>query len=329
MMITFVLVLLFSTVSCRDPEVTESSGSPTPVLYDTVEGNAALYSGNLLYGQSIVSDGTSIYYISKDGLQLIKNNIDDSPEVVISSKTPYALSYSDGYIFFISGTSGGPIFKVDTEGTGETMITDSQASYLIADPDNVFFLGAQDNLLYRIALDGSKKTLLYPGKVSRIMLIGNILYFIPADETNKVYSLTSGQIATMVSGSSIPASAMRSYDLRVRSESVNIYDDTFFYTDESNSGIYMMPFNGKSKPLLRDTVSYPFIVNGGYVYFTDPDKENRLYRFSIEEPDRISIVVNDKVFRFAVFGNSVFYYRELRYAIYRVSVSGGMSEKVA
>ena len=187
----------------------------------------------------------------------------------------------------------------------------------------------RSNLLYRIALDGSKKTLLYPGKVSRIMLIGNILYFIPADETNKVYSLTSGQIATMVSGSSIPASAMRSYDLRVRSESVNIYDDTFFYTDESNSGIYMMPFNGKSKPLLRDTVSYPFIVNGGYVYFTDPDKENRLYRFSIEEPDRISIVVNDKVFRFAVFGNSVFYYRELRYAIYRVSVSGGMSEKVA
>ncbi len=329
--LTVIILSVFLTLSssCEKNTTDVSDLSPTPAVFENPDQNEALYSGNLLYGQTLASDGKYLFFISKDGSQLLKTPFGGGQINVLSEKAPSGISYMNKYLFFISGGSGGPIYKVDTDGNGETMITDRTASQIVASPMNIYFISANNGLLYSIEHDGSNLTLIYPEKVLRIMRYSENLYLIPADAPDTVLIMNKARITSVISGDDPSGSPLPAYDLGMLALSVNVTRDKVYFTDPEYNGIYTVAFGGKPQRISLLKLDSPFILDSSYIYFVDPQNERRLYRFHSDRPDTIELVVNDAVKGFAVIGNSIFYYRESGSSVYRVSVGGGISEKVS
>lgn len=325
--ISIFLILSTFLVSCSNDINEEVSLSPTPMIFEDKEQHEAIYSGNLLYGQTIVSNGTDVFYVSRDGQNLMKYSFGTDSVSVLSVKSPLSLSCSSDMVFFISGSTEGPIYKVDIDGQGETMITDSIAVQIIATETDVFYLDPRDDSVYRVAHDGSDKRKLFADKATRIMLVNEKLYIVPDESPDKVYYLTKGQIETIVSGSTLPASSLGHYDFGTQALYVNVANDKVYFTDNEYSSIYEFSPQGKVRIILKQNLDAPFIYDNGYIYYIDAYDERRLYKLNTLS-GTIDQVVNDTISRFAVIGHSIFYSREEKSAIYRASIGGGNSQKI-
>lgn len=329
---SLILIILFSLLillsSCYKEEPILSDTTPTPVLFNATDNNLALNSGNLNYGPLVVSDGKNIYFHSKDDQSLMSSLYDGSEKKVISEKIPGCISIGNNKLFFISGGVTGPIYKVDADGGGETMITDDVARLLIATSTEVFYISTKDNLAYKIAHDGSNKTLIFPEEVSNLLLSDKKLFFITLKTPTKIHCLTKEALSTISSAEDASSTKASCFSTKYEILFADVRPDEVFFTDISQSGIFRMKKEEKPKLFLKKEIKSPFIINSDFLYYIDNNDSNRLYRINTYSDDSPKLVVNDIVCKFAIIGNSVYYSRPTGFTLYRVPVTGGESQKI-
>ncbi|MHB8964293.1 MAG: DUF5050 domain-containing protein [Saccharofermentanales bacterium] len=322
------IILSFTSCTPATDNVPDATHSPTPVLYGPDEVLTATHSGNLLYNSFLASDGRYIFFRSIDGKALVRSNHDGSEPLVLTSKVPSCINAVNGQLFFIEGAESGPIYKIDIDGKGETMISDDIARSVIALQNELYYISVADDKVYRIQHDGSKRTVIFPGRASRIMLEGTTLYVQPAAPDITIYGIPD--LLRTDASPEIPLAIedMHADDIGFYASSVNINDGLLYFSDDLYSQIFYQNSKGKTKMLLKASVNQPFIINAGYLYFVKISDNSRIYRLSLSNPSDVQMVVNDSVGRFVIIGNSIYYNRPNGYDLYRASVGGGQSQKI-
>lgn len=324
--ISATVIMMLSSCTADTGNIPDTT--PTSVLFDSDDHNTATHSGNLLYDSFLVSDGRYIFFQSEESKSLVRSNFDGSDALTLTAKTPAFINYINNQVFFISGTDSGPIYKIDIDGKGETMISDDTAKSVIALKSVLYYISALDEQVYRILHDGSKKTLIYPGKASGIMFSGSTLYIQPAAPDKMIYSITEPQLSAAVPDHPIGFKDLHSEAIGFYPSSVNIERNTLYYSDELFSRIFYLSAKGQTKVLRSITINQPFIASSGYLYFVNFSDNNRLYRLPLDNPGKMQMVVNDSVNKFVIIGNSIYYKRTGGFDIYRTSVGGGQSQKI-
>lgn len=320
--------MMIMLASCTADTADTPDTTPTSVLFDPDDDNTAIHSGNLLYDSFLTSDGRYIFFQSEESKSLVRSNFDGSESLTLTAKTPSFLNSINNQVFFISGTDSGPIYKIDIDGKGETMISDDTAKSIIVLKSVLYYISALDEQVYRILHDGSKKTLIYPGKSSEIMYFGNTLYIQPAAPDEMVYSIAEPQLSAATPDHPIGFKDFHPEAIDFYPSSVNIERNTLYFSDELFSGVFYLNAKGQTKALRSITVNQPFIVSSRYLYFVNSIDKNRLYRLSLDNPGKTQMVVNDSISKFVIIGNSIYYKRTVGFDIYRTSVGGGQSQKI-
>lgn len=360
--IIIMLTLMFSMLltSClKAPEKTLTN-IPAKPLYNKFDINeTSLQSGNLYYNGFLTTDGTWIYFQSDDGTSLMKSSYSGDYPRLVSRHFPSFINVVGKTVFFIEGTNSGKIYKVDTDGKGETLVSDANAKYLIATQLYIFYIDTKDGYVYRTLHDGSKKTLLFNKVTAQIQSVDDVLYIFPANESTGIYKISMEAVksfttvalspspvsksttAASVSGASSAASVPGTSGTANTSillvdiglspdeyESVNIQDNHCFYIDKTNNQTISVFDNKRHEDFLKTSLQSPFIISDGYIYFINQGDESRLYRVSSVKPSDKEMIINDRVNQFVVCGNSIYYRRENNLEIYRTPVDGGISYKI-
>ncbi len=320
--------ILLSLSSCVPDTGDTPATSPTPVLFALDDATTAIHSGNLLYGSFLTSDGKYIYFRSKDGKSLVRSNYDGSEPITLTSRVPFCINTANNQVFFIEGTESGPIYKIDNDGKGETMITDDVASSVIVTKSVLYYIRSADSQVYRLLHDGSQKTVVFPGKAARIMFIGNTLYIQPAAPDTGIYGISEAMLLAASPENPLVIKDLQVDKVGIYPTSLNIDGGLLYFTDEIFSRIFYMNSKNRLKEFYKNAVGRPFIINSGFLYYTDIDDSNRLYRMRLSNPADVRMVVNDGVDQFVILGNSIYYKRIDGNDIFRTSVGGGQSQKV-
>ncbi len=322
-------VLAFSLlVSCHGSSDASPDASPTPVLFGPTDDLSSLLGGNLLYGSFLTSDGKSVFYQSKDGTCIVSSLFDGSGAATLTARVTSCIEYEGGQLFFIAGTGAGPIYKIDIDGQGETIVTDDPASSFLVLKSCLYYISAGDGQVYRILHDGSEKTLIFPGTAASILHSRETLAVLPASPEMKLYTITDDQLSFSSPDNPLQLEDFTSISTPVYPYSLNFSGDTLYYTDELFSRIYSAGTDGHSRLLFKREIGQPFIVSGGYLYYIDSKDSGRLYRTALESPSVTHLVVNDSVNDFVVVGNSIYYKRISGFDIFRTQVDGGQSRKI-
>lgn len=197
-----VIIMSALLVSCSKEPVKNLTNAPTDPLYNQFDiKDTSLQSGNLYYNGFLTTDGTWIYFQSDDGKSLVKSSFNGDSLKLISNHFPSFINVVEGIVFFIEGTNSGKIYKVDTDGKGETLVVDVNAKSLIATQLFLFYIDTNDGYVYRTLHDGSKKTLLFDHVTSSIQIVDDIIYFFTADESGGIYQISMEIVKTLSSTS--------------------------------------------------------------------------------------------------------------------------------
>ena len=321
-------MIMLAGTACSNGSITPADVPPTPVLFLQEDARVAPLAGNMGYASFLTSDGESVYYVSKDGQSLVRSHFDGTDATILTSKVPSYLNRVGPQIFFIAGAESGPVYKIDTDGKGETMISDIPAKSLLVLDEKAFFIDVQDRLVYRILHDGSKKTVVFPAPASSIAYCKDTLYIQPEAPSTGIYSIPESMLASIGPGDSVDIEDLPYTDFGTRPTSLNIGDNLLYYSDSSFSAIFTRNEKGRVREIVDGNIQQPFIIEYDGLYFVDPSDSNRLYRLSLTEPDQRTLVVNDRVDRFVVIGNSIYYKRIGSFDIFRTSTGGGQSQKI-
>ncbi|MHB1453615.1 MAG: DUF5050 domain-containing protein [Saccharofermentanales bacterium] len=333
-MIRFLTAVIFSAAimavlgSCTPDTGNVPDTTPTSVLFDPAATDTAIPSGNMLYGSFLASDGKYIFFQSKEGKSLVRSNFDGSELMTLTARTPSFINCVNSQLFFIAGTDSGPIYKIDIDGKGETMISDEIARSIIASESDLYYISALDDQVYRMLHDGSRKTLIFPAKASGIMFSETTLYIQPVAPDRKIYRIPLAQLAAAAPDHPIVLKDIQSESISFYPSSVNVENDVLWFSDELFTRTFFLNVKGQTKSLNNDKVNQPFIISSGFLYFVKTSDNNRLYRFDLDNSDNAQMVVNDVVDKFVIIGNSIYYKRTTGSDVYRTSIGGGQSQKI-
>lgn len=328
---TVIIITAMTLASCnKKVEVVDNIYPTPPICKDVQSELGTLLSGNLLYNSFLTTDGSCIYFQSKNQNELVKSDYDGGNPKVLSTKSPLFINAINGVVFFLENESQGNIYKVDNDGKGESLVLDVSASALISTPKFLFYIDSSDGYIYRILHDGSKKTLILDKPSSQILLYEENLYAVVEDEISGFYMFSSTEIIKDDYDKDTILKNVSFNKVQTMFYGVNLSETKVFYTKIVNDKNIIAMHNDKkrTKDISKKSVMMPFITSGKYLYFIDSDDNSRLFRMNTDDPSIIEMVADDSVFSFVVCGNSIYYRRENSYEIYRVSIAGGVSSQI-
>ncbi len=317
------LLFVIPLGSCEKPPVIKISNVPTLPLFDQSSNTAvSINSGNLYYNGFLSSDGKSVYFQSDDGKSLVKSDYNGENAMIISKRFPSFINVVDDTVYYIEGLNSGKVYKVGSDGKGETLVIDSNVRSLIVTTKYIIFIDTKDDLAYYSLHDGSKKTLLYKKVFAQLVLSKELLFLVPSGYTDGLYK-------TDISSNFIkPVEYVKITNNPIDLNSLNYEKNKFYFIDLTNNSQIASSENLRVRGFVKKSLSNPFIVSGDFAYYIDTADESRLYRVHLYKSDIEKIVVNDRVNEFVVCGNSVYYRRKNNLEVYRTSIDGGISFKI-
>lgn len=321
-----VFSLLFNS-ACAPAPTGNQSLSPTDPLYQKFDiTTTSIHNGNMNYTNFLSTDGSMIYFQSDDGTALVKSKYDGSGLVKLSGRFPSFINIVDTTVFFIEGTTTGKIYKVKTDGTGESLVVDTNAKSLIATPAYLYFIDTKDGFVYRTLHDGSGKIVIFSQISSQLRLVENTLYVQVSAASTGLYTLSVKE-----TGDAVPTITPVQKNLTKFNQefhSLNISGSEFYFIDSLNHSYITLSKNGNPKVFLNAAQTSPFILSDQYIYYINTEDESRLYRVPVSNSSKQEMIINDRVSQFVVCGNSIYYRRESNLEIYRTPIVGGQSVKI-
>lgn len=101
--------------------------------------------GNVGNGGLLDCDENYIYYINTgDGNKIYKKNSAGTENYVISDDNAGFLSVYGEWVYYCNYSDGGKIYKVKTDGTRRQKVTDNKGTYLNANEDKLYYVNASN-----------------------------------------------------------------------------------------------------------------------------------------------------------------------------------------
>lgn len=106
-----------------------------------------------------------IYYIDRQDKMLYRTNIDGTGKTLVLSDKTDSINVTGGFIYYSNDSDNSRLYKVKTDGSGRTKITDSRvfSSSINVVDNTIFFMASEENpmlgnRMHTIKTDGSNET---------------------------------------------------------------------------------------------------------------------------------------------------------------------------
>ncbi|SHJ54421.1 DUF5050 domain-containing protein [Parasporobacterium paucivorans] len=174
----------------------------------------------------------------------------------------------DDWIFFMNYADANNLYKIKTDGTGETKVSGDAAYYLNSYGDWLYYTnGSESNRLYKIRPDGTGREILSDRVSYNTLVLQDWIYFI--DYTDPEDISTYGRIFRIKTDGSGKQQVNDS-----ATGTFGISDGWIYYLRQDDSKIYKIKADGSGNAKISDVAALNFNVLGDYLYYVDSDYGN-------------------------------------------------------
>lgn len=193
------------------------------------------------------------------------------------------LAQQGDWIYFVFERK---LYKIKTDGTGDTLITDSASYDVHVIGDWIFFSGGTSlNGVYKCKTDGTEKTKLVDGLTINVRIVGDWIYW--TDQSKGIYKckIDGTEKATLVDN--------------VQANNLNIVDDWVYYVTSSKNfeddfKLCRVKTDGTNNTrVINDRIAWVNIVNGQIYYENQWDKYN-IYKSNLDGSNKTKISSDGK-----------------------------------
>jgi len=208
---------------------------------------------------------------------------------------------SDDWIYFVNYADSNFLYKIKTDGTGETKISDDAAFCLNFYKDWLYYVNSSDNnKIYKIKTDGSERTVVSDISSANLLVYDDWIYFInntfeeSSDDYNKVFRIkTDGTGKEKINND--------------KTSMFNIVGDNLYYVEQNEQKMYRIKTDGSDKTKIIDAKISFFNVVGNNIFYLDAeDENNNIMKMNIDGTGTVKLS-EDKAAPFNVSGDWIYY----------------------
>jgi len=308
--------------------------------------------GNLKNLGIAAEQGDWIYYVTAsyedDGdvgsLKRIRKDGTGRETIAEFDFVPFSLNVIDDWIYFCCHSFDSGIYKMCTDGSHLTKLTDKSGIYLSVINDWVYFLeydgGDQPDGLYKMKTDGSELTKLFDGYPYSPCIAGDWIYYLEWIHSQDIRTphlckiKTDGSQRTIL-GEDVWVDANRGGWVIARDAIIS--GDWLYYIsfeNEDEEWLCKIRTDGSDKKIIT-TVGCAewFNVFGEWIYYTDCDETDwyessyYLYKIRTDGSGRTKIL-EEECQSINVVGDWIYYVSEDGFEFYRIRTDGTGKERV-
>jgi hypothetical protein len=289
-----------------------------PVLQPDAYRAASEYlarSGNLHYQNFVICGDGKTFLSAGDGLIA---SLDTGRMTVdkLNGHPGNQFAWHDGWLFYAAGQLSNTVRKIKTDGTNSVRISNFPYLYLVASQDYLMGILTSTGQVMRMNHDGTARQSLFDGFATELQYDGQYLYVCGSQDKTGLIRID-------------PETGISTRLLDRRISSLNKVDDWFYFADLSDQQRVhaWSEKEGKDLRVTEFSLTRPFIVYDGWLYYLDTERQNRLMRLPVTagctRTDQCELVVDDAISAFVILPDAIFYRRPAANRIYRVPLPGG------
>lgn len=208
-----------------------------------------------------------------------------------------------------------------TDGTNSVRISSFAYQYLIAGQEYLFGILTSTGQVMRMKHDGTDRQSLFDGFATELQYDGRFLYVCGADDKTGLIRID-------------PVSGLATRLLDRRIVSLNKVGDWYYFSDPADQQrVHAWSLQDKiDRQVTECSLTHPFIVYDGWLYFLDTENQNRLMRLPVADgcadPEKADLVADDAVSSFVILPDAVYYRRPEGGRIYRVPLPFGDAVRI-
>ncbi len=213
-------------------------------------------------GLSVMGDDWIYFMNYADSRFLYKIKTDGSEETKISDDNAYCLNLYDGWLYYINSSDNNKIYKIKTDGTERTVVSDDSSANLIVYNDWMYFI---DNNYSDTSDDYNR--------IFRIKTDGTGKEKINNDNTS-MFNIVGDYLyyVKQYDHNMYKTKSDGSKDTKLSDAYIsffNVVGDSIFYLDAEGerNNIWKMKTDGKGAVKLTDDKSTAFNVSGDWIYY--------------------------------------------------------------
>ena len=206
----------------------------------------------------------------------------------------------DGWIYFMNFTDNNFLYRIKTDGTGESRVVDDTAYGLNTDNNWLYYCNGNENgKVYKIMPDGTERTLIFEARITNMLVYDGFIYFhdytatTDKSDIGKIFKIrTDGAEKQKVSDQ--------------RGGFFNIADDWIYYFNEDEQKIFKVKTDGSLVAKVSDVSVSNFIVHGSDIYYQPRPYDSGLYRMKTDGTSEMRLL-DEKIGSYNISGDWIYY----------------------
>jgi hypothetical protein len=222
--------------------------------------------GNNIVNFGLVSQYSKwIYYQNvSDGKKLYKVCTDGSTQSCLTEGQAWSINATGDWVYYINDKS--KIFKIRTDGSQNTRLSDGGAGSITVVGDWIYYSNLDDDWkLYKIRTDGGQRTCLSDDPSEEINVFGDWIYYKNGNDGNRIYKMRmDGSQRTRLN--------------KDASRTINVVNDWLYYRNIDDDKIYKVRSDGSGNKCLGNDKVFSLYVAGDWFYYSNQNDQFKLYK---------------------------------------------------
>jgi len=206
----------------------------------------------------------------------------------------------DGWIYYRNSGDGNKLYKVKTDGTGKTKISDDSPIFINVVSDWIYYSNDNDDgKIYKIRTDGTERTKLNNESSGNILVKDGWIYYSevigPREYAATLYNCWD--IYRMkCDGTSISTISKNKYAPAF----VNVVDDWIYFASFYDGKIYTMKTDGTNETTLNNCRVAQSIIVDNEIYYSNVYENGTVYKMNLNGTGNTKLDYNFKVNTFNI-----------------------------
>lgn len=225
-------------------------------------------------------NGDWIYYTTGlfEKSELYKIRTDGTGKTKISDDYAEEINVLGDWIYYANLTDNYRVYKIKTDGTGKTKVISDKTGDINIIGDWIYYANDDDNLrLYKIKTDGTGRVKLGDDQATFLDVINQTIYYTNVDDDFKLYKINTDGTGRE---KLVDESVSRIY----------VADWFIYYVDfTENRNLYRVNFDGTNKTLIsKESMKFPNFV-GDWVYYSNILDNGYLYKIRLDGTEKTKL----------------------------------------
>ena len=207
----------------------------------------------------------------------------------------------EDWIFFMNYADSNKLYKVKTDGTGETKVSDDYAYYLNSYGDWIYYSNAMENgKLYKMKPDGTERTLISDASTRNVVVYKDWIYYSDLTDPQKTDAYTKIFRMKMDGSGNEKVTDFKT-------AAFNISEDWIYYINPDEQKLYRVKIDGSNHTKLIDSrVTFFNVLKGDLYYFDSSEEKNNIWKMRVDGTEAVKLS-EDKASTFNVSGDWIYY----------------------